>query len=91
MARLDVQEYRERYLKKVEERLMAKKEQVPNFTTHNMHEAIMAEMNRADIDTWEVEVPDDMEQALKEAESRMIETMKHNIDLGVGKGGVAPR
>jgi hypothetical protein len=40
MARLDVQEYREKYLKLVEERLMAKKDQVPHFTTQNLHEAL---------------------------------------------------
>jgi hypothetical protein len=45
----------------------------------------MTEMNRADEETWEVEVPDDIDEALKEAEKRMLETMKHNIDLGTGK------
>jgi lipoate-protein ligase A len=85
MARLDVQEYREKYLKLVEERLTAKKDQVPHFTTQNLHEALMTEMNRADEETWEVEVPDDIDEALKEAEKRMLETMKHNIDLGTGK------
>jgi hypothetical protein len=64
---------------------MSKRDKIEHFTTHNLHEAIMTELNRADEDTWEVEVPDDMEQALTEAEKRIIDTMKHNIDLGVGK------
>jgi hypothetical protein len=85
MAKLDVQEYRDKYLKVVEERLMAKKDSIPHFTTHNLHEALMTELNRADEDTWEVEVPDDREKALKEAEERMVETMKKNIDLGTGQ------
>jgi hypothetical protein len=85
MARLDVNEYREKYLRLVEERMMSHKDDIPHFTTQNLHEAIMSEMNRADEDTWEVEVPDDFEQALKEAEGRMIELMKKNIDLGTGK------
>ncbi len=85
MARLDVQEYRDKYLKLVEERLMSQRDSIPNFTTHNLHEALMHELNRADEETWEVEVPDDREQALKDAEQRMIECMKKNRDLGVGK------
>jgi hypothetical protein len=85
MARIDVDEYREKYLKLVEERIMAKKESVPHYTSHNLHEALMTELNRADEDTWEVEVPEDKEQALKEAEERIVETMKKNVDLGTGK------
>lgn len=85
MARLDVEFYRKMYLKEVEDRIMSHKDDVPNFTTRNLHDAIMAELNRANADTWEVEVPDDREKALKEAEKRVIETMKLNKDLGVGK------
>lgn len=85
MARLDVEEYRRNYLKVVEERIISKKDSVPNYTTKNLHDAIMTELNRADEGTWEIEVPDDKEKALKEAEARIIETMKKNVDLGVGK------
>jgi hypothetical protein len=85
MAKLDVDEYRRMYLKEVQDRIMAKKDSVPNFTTKLLNDAILAEMNRADEETWEVEVPDDKEQALKEAEDRIIEMMKHHKDLGVGK------
>lgn len=83
--KVDVMEYREKYLKKVEERIAAKKEGIANYTSQNLHEAVMTEMNRADEDTWTVDVPEDMERALKEAEERIIGTMKHNVDLGVGK------
>jgi len=82
--KIDVNEYRETYLKKVEERIMAKKDQVPHFSSQGLHAAIMSEMNRADKETWEVEIPDDREKALKEAEERIIENMKKNVDLGVG-------
>jgi hypothetical protein len=85
MARIDVEEYRQNYLKAVEERIVAKKESVPHYSSQNLHEAIMTEINRADAETWEVEVPDDKEKALKEAEQRIIETMKKNVDLGTGK------
>ncbi|GAB4389119.1 MAG: hypothetical protein Kow0025_12510 [Thermodesulfovibrionales bacterium] len=85
MARLDVDEYRKKYLRVVEERIMARKDAVPHFTSKNLHDAIMTELNRADQETWEVEVPDDRERALKEAEDRIIETMKKNFDLGVGQ------
>ncbi|MDA8157096.1 MAG: hypothetical protein M0Z52_11720 [Actinomycetota bacterium] len=83
--KIDVEEYREKYLKKVEERLMAKKDSIPNFTTQNLHEAVMTEMNRADKDTWQVEIPDDHEQAMKEAENRILEFIMENVDLGVGQ------
>jgi hypothetical protein len=85
MAKLDVDEYRRMYLKEVQDRIMAKKDSVPNFTTKLLNDAILAEMNRADEETWEVDVPDNREQALKEAEDRIIEIMKHHKDLGVGK------
>jgi|GEM_PF-1756980 len=85
MARLDVDAYRKMYLQEVMERIMAKKDSVPNFTTKLLNDALLTEMNRADEDTWEVEVPDNKEQALKEAEQRIIDIMKSNKDLGVGK------
>ena len=85
MAKLDVNEYRDMYLKEVEENLMAKKDQLQNFTTENLHRAIMTEMNRADDDTWEVEVPDDKAAAITEAETRCIDFMNTHVDLGVGQ------
>ncbi len=83
--KIDSSEYRQRYLKEVEERIIAKKESIPHFSSQNLHEAIMSELNRADAETWLIEIPDNREQALKEAEERIIESMKTNVDLGVGK------
>jgi hypothetical protein len=83
--KIDVSEYKDKYLKAVEERIIAKKESIPHYTSQNLHSAVMTEMNRADNETWEVEVPEDKEKALKEAEARIIETMKKNVDLGVGQ------
>lgn len=86
MAILDVDEYRKLYLKEVQERIIAKKESVPHYTSQLLNDAMMEDINmRADAETWQVEVPDDREQALKEAEERIIDIMKHNKDLGVGK------
>ena len=85
MARVDVEEYRRMYLKEVQDRIIDKKDSMPNYTSRLLNDAILAELNRADEDTWEIEVPDNREQAMKEAEERIIETMKHHKDLGVGK------
>lgn len=86
MARIDVEEYRTMYLKEVQERIIAKKDTVPHYSSKLLNEALLEEVNqRADSETWEVEVPDDKEQALKEAEERIIKIMEENKDLGVGK------
>mgnify|MGYP003525385991 CR=1 FL=1 len=81
---IQVNEYKEKYLREVESRIIAKKDKTPHFTMNALNEAMLTEMNRADEETWEIEVPDNREQALREAEARMIETMKKNVDLGVG-------
>jgi hypothetical protein len=80
MSRLDVNEYRKMYLTEVEEHLMAHKESIPNFTTENMHRAIMTEMNRADESTWELDVPDDRGMAIKEAEGRCENYIRTHVD-----------
>ena len=81
MARLDIDTYRNMYLKEVEEHMMEIGDSIPNFTTQNLHMAIMCEMNRADDETWEVEVPDDKSTAIKEAEDRVIHHIKTHKDL----------
>jgi hypothetical protein len=86
MAKIDVEEYRRTYLKIVQDRLIEKKDSIPNYSSKLLNDALLEDINvKADPETWEVEVPDDKEQALKEAEDRIIEIMKHNKDLGVGK------
>lgn len=86
MAKIDVEEYRRMYLKVVQDRLIEKKDSIPNYSSKLLNDALLEDINvKADPETWEVEVPDDKEQALKEAEDRIIEIMKHNKDLGVGK------
>lgn len=82
--KIDINDYRQNYLREVEERMMARKDDIPNFSTQGLHEAIMTELNRADEETWLVEIPDDKQQALKEAEARIINSMKENQPLGVG-------
>lgn len=86
MRTIDVDAYKEQYLKEVEKRIIAKKDAIAGFTTKNLTTAVMNELNRANPETWEVEVPEDRETALKEAEARMIASMKENIDLGTGQG-----
>jgi len=86
MARIDVETYRQMYLKEVQGRMTEHKDSVPNFTSKLLNDALLEEINmRADPETWEVEVPDDKEQALREAEKRITNIMQHNKDLGVGK------
>ncbi len=84
MARLDVDEYRKMYLSVVEEHLMAKKGQIPHFTTENLHRAIMTEMNRADEDTWEIEVDDDKEKEMQAVEARVVKFFEDHSDYGTG-------
>ncbi len=83
--KIDVNEYRQHYLKEVEERLMARKDSIPGFSTQGLHDAIMTELNRADQETWLVDIPDDRQKALREAEERIITCMKENQPLGVGQ------
>lgn len=85
MARLDLEKYREMYLKEVEQRIMSHRDRVPHFTPQLLSDAIRAEMNRANPDTWEVDVPDDRERALAEAEKRILNIMAVNRDVGLGK------
>ncbi len=85
MARLDVEKYREMYLKEVEKRIMSRKDKVPHFSPQLLSDAIREEMNRANPDTWEVDVPDDREKAIAEAEKRILSIMAVNKDVGLGK------
>jgi hypothetical protein len=86
MARIDVDTYRRMYLKPVQDHIIEHKEEVPNYTSKLLNDALLEEINmRADPETWEVDVPDDREQAMQEAEQRIMDIMKHNKDLGVGK------
>lgn len=85
MAKLDIDEYRKMYLSVVEDHILARKDQIPNFTTENLHRAIMTEMNRANEDTWEIEVPDDKDKAISEAEQRCIDFFESHKDYDTGK------
>ncbi len=85
MARLDIDEYRKIYLSVVHEHLMARKDQIPNFTTENLHRAIMTEMNRADEDTWEIEVNDNREKEIGEVEERVLKFFESHKDYGTGQ------
>ena len=49
------------------------------------HDALMTELNRADQETWLMEIPEDRQQAIKEAEERIVAWMKENQPLGVGQ------
>ncbi len=84
MAKLDIDEYRKIYLSVVHENLMAKKDQIPNFSTENLHRAIMTEMNRADEDTWEIEVDDDKDKELSAVEARCLKFFETHMDYGTG-------
>jgi hypothetical protein len=87
-SRIDIREYRERYLSVVETDLLDSRETIMHFTPQLMSDALRAELNRADPETWTMEIPDDFAQAVCEAEERMIETIEHSCDLGTGHGAV---
>jgi len=86
MARLDMEEYRRKYLRVVEDDLMKDHSEVPNFTPMLLSDAIREELNmRADPETWSIEVDDDFDKAICDAEERIIGIMSQNRDLGMGK------
>jgi hypothetical protein len=86
MARLDMEEYRNRYLRVVEEHLLKEHSEVPNFTPRLLSDAVREELNmRADPETWSVEVDDDFDRAICDAEERIIGFMVENRDLGMGR------
>lgn len=86
MARLDVEEYRRKYLSVVEDHLLKDHGEVPNFTPRLLSDAIREELNlRADEENWTVEVDDDFDKAICEAEERIIGIMVENKDLGWGR------
>ena len=87
-TKVDIDTYRNLYLRPVENKLFENREKVPHFTSALLEDAIRTELNRANPDTWEIEVPDSKEQAMKEAEERILDFMKKSFDLGVGKGSV---
>jgi len=88
MARLDIEEYRKKYLRVLEEKLLSHHEGIDHFTPQLLSDAIREELNRVDIDSWEIEVSDDFDQALCEAEERIVHTIESSHDLGYGHGWV---
>jgi hypothetical protein len=86
MARLDMEEYRSKYLRVIEDHLLNDHSAVPNFTTSLLSDAIREELNmRADPETWSIEVDDDFDKAICDAEERIIGIMVESKDLGMGK------
>jgi hypothetical protein len=88
MARLDIEEYRKKYLRVLEEKLLNHHDGIAHFTPQLLSDAIREELNRADIETWKIDVADDFDQALCEAEERIIGTIESSEDLGYGRGWV---
>ncbi len=88
MARLDMHEYRENYLMRIQEHLLNHHENIPHFTRQLLYDAIRQELNRADPETWLIDLPDDYDEALCEAEKRIIDTISKSHDYGPGHGGV---
>ena len=78
---IDIYEYMDNYLKVIEERIIAKKEEIPNFSAKLIHQAVMNEMKSAEEETGKIEIPDNKEDALKQAEERILKFLKDNIDI----------
>jgi len=78
---IDIYEYIDNYLKEIEKRIIARKEKIPHFSSKLLHQAVMNQMARADEETGKIEIPDNKEEALKQAEERILEFMKDNIDV----------
>jgi hypothetical protein len=88
MARLDIEEYRRKYLGVIEEKLLSQHEGIEHFSPQLLSDAIRAELNRVNPETWKIDVSDDFDQAVCEAEERIINTIEGSEDLGYGHGSV---
>ena len=81
---IDIYEYKDNYLEEIEKRIIDRKEKIPHFSAKLLHQAVMNEMNWADEETEKIEIPDNREEALKQAEERILEFMKDNIVVDSG-------
>jgi hypothetical protein len=76
---IDVYEYKDKYLEEVEKRIVDRKEEIPYFDSKLLHQAVINEMAAADEETETIEISDNKEEALKQAESRLLEFMEKNF------------
>lgn len=78
--KIDMHEYMDNYLKEIEMCITDKKDEIPHFNPKYLRQAVMNEMNLADEETGTIEIPDDREEALKQAEERILEFIKSSFD-----------
>lgn len=76
---IDVYEYKDKYLEEVEKRIVDRKDEIPYFNSNFLNQAVINEMAAADEETETIEIPDNKEEALKQAESRLLEFMEKNF------------
>ena len=76
---IDVYEYKDKYLEEVVKRIVDRKEEIPYFDSKLLHQAVINEMAAADAETGTIEISDNKEVALKQAESRLLEFMEKNF------------
>ena len=78
---VDIHEYIDNYLKEIEKQIIVRKDKIPHFSSKFLHQAVLNEMTQADAEAGKIEIPDNREKALKQAEERILEFMNDNIDL----------
>lgn len=78
--KIDMNEYMDNYLEEIEIRIIDKKGEIPYFNPKYLRQAVMNEMNLTDEETGTIEIPDDREEALKQAEVRILEFMKSSVE-----------
>jgi hypothetical protein len=76
---IDGYEYKDKYLKEVEKRIVDRKEEIPYFNSKFLYQAVINEMVAADVETGTIEISDNKEEALIQAESRLLEFMEKNF------------
>ena len=76
--KIDIYEYLENYLSIIEKRILNSKNKSQNINSALLHQAVMTQMERADEETEKIEIPDNKEDALNQAEERILNYLKEN-------------
>jgi len=76
---IDVYEYKDKYLEEIEKRIIDRKEEIPYFNLGLLRQAVINEMAAADEETETIEISDNKEEVLKQAETRLLEFMEKNF------------
>jgi hypothetical protein len=83
---INVYEYKDEYLEEIQKRIIDRKEEIKYFNLNLLRQAVINEMAAADEETETIEISDNKEEALKKAETRILEFMEKNFVAVETKG-----